>query len=45
MTDNMYLPSKHVKSGNQRPASDTPSEWRFAGGPIVTPDRMLAGWF
>ena len=36
------LPSKHVKSGNYRPASETPSGWRFAGGPIVALDGMLA---
>ena len=34
--------SKHVKSGNYRPASETPSGWRFAGGPIVVRDGMLA---
>ena len=26
-----------------RPASETPLEWRFAGGPIVSPDLMLIG--
>ena len=47
------LPSHHVKSGFYRPASETPSGWRFADGPIVARgfadgpklarDRMLAG--
>ena len=36
-------PSKHVKSGYYRPASETPSKWRFAGWPIVTRDWLLAG--
>ena len=35
--------SKHVKSGHYRPASKTPSERRFAGGPIVARDWILAG--
>ena len=35
--------SKHVKSGHNRRASKTPSERRFAGGPIVARDRILAG--
>ena len=35
--------SKNVKAGHYRPASETPSEWRFADGPIVTRDWMLAG--
>ena len=34
--------SKHVESGNYRPVSETPSGWRFAGGPIVARDWMLA---
>ena len=34
---------KHVNSGHYRPSSETPSEWRFAGGPIVARDWMLAG--
>ena len=34
---------KHVKSGHYRPASKTPSERRFAGGPIVARDWILAG--
>ena len=34
---------KHVKSGRYRPASKTPSERRFAGGPIVALDWILAG--
>ena len=39
------LSSKHVKLGHYRPASETPSGWRFAGGPIVARDGMLAGSF
>ena len=35
--------SKHVKSGHYQPASKTPSERRFAGGPIVARDWILAG--
>ena len=34
---------RHVKSGHYRPASKTPSERRFAGGPIVALDWILAG--
>ena len=34
---------KHVKSGRYQPASKTPSERRFAGGPIVALDWILAG--
>ena len=36
-------PSKHVKSAHYRPASETPSKWRFAGGPIVARDLTLTG--
>ena len=35
-------PSKYLESGRYRPASETPSRWRFAGGPIVARDGMLA---
>ena len=35
-------PSKHIKAGHYRPASETPFKWRFAGGPMVAPDSMLA---
>ena len=28
-------PSTHVTSGHYRHARETPSKWRFAGGPIV----------
>ena len=31
---------KHVKSGHYRPASETPSEWRFASGPIVAREHL-----
>ena len=40
----LRIPSKHVvKSGHYRLASKTPSERRFAGGPIVARDWILAG--
>ena len=29
------LPSQHSKSGNQRPASETPFKWCFACGPTM----------
>ena len=35
-------PSKHEKSGHSRPARRTPSKKRFAGGPIVARDLVLA---
>ena len=35
-------PSKHVKSGYSWPARKTPPEKRFAGGPIVARDLVLA---
>ena len=38
------LPRMHVKSGHYRSVSETPSEWRFAGGPIVARDWILAGF-
>ena len=38
----LHIPSKHVNSGHYRPASKTPSERRFAGGPIVARDWILA---
>ena len=40
----MY-PSKHIKSDHYRPASETPSGWCFAGGPIVAHYGMLAGMY
>ena len=40
----LRIPSKHVvKSGHYRPASKTPSERRFAAGPIVARDWIMAG--
>ena len=39
----LRIPSKHVKSVHYRPASKTPSERGFAGGPIVARDWILAG--
>ena len=38
----LHTPSKHVKVGHNRPAIETPFEWRFASGPIVTRGCMLA---
>ena len=29
------LPSQHSMLGHQRPASETPFKWRFAGGPMM----------
>ena len=34
----------HTLSGHYQPASETPFEWRFAGGPIVARFYMLIGW-
>ena len=39
----MTAPSKRLKSGHYQPVSETPCEWRFAAGPIVARDLMLAG--
>ena len=37
------MPSKHLKVGHNQPDSETPFEWRFAGGLIVA--RYTArGW-
>ena len=33
--------SKHLKAGHLRPASETPFEWRFAGGSMVARHCML----
>ena len=38
---NRLAPSKHVKSGHSWPARKTPSEKRFAAGPIVARDLVL----
>ena len=35
-------PSKHVKLGHSLPARKIPSKKRFAGGPIVARDLVLA---
>ena len=29
------LQSQHLMMGHQRPASETPFKWRFAGGPLM----------
>ena len=39
---NRLDPSKHVKSGHSRPARKKTSEKRFAGGPIVAQNLVLA---
>ena len=36
-------PRKNVKVGHYRPTRETPLEWRFAGGPIVASECLLAG--
>ena len=38
-----FNPSQHVNESHHGPASETPFKWRFAGGPIVVRDCMLAG--
>ena len=32
-------------TGHQRPASETPFKWRFAGGPMIAQHGMLAWYF
>ena len=34
--------TRHTKAGQYRPTSETPLKWRFAGGPTVARDWMLA---
>ena len=36
------IPSNHLIAGHHWPASETPFEWRFAGGPIVARHCLLA---
>ena len=36
-------PSKYIKADRYQPASGTPFKWRFAGGPIMGLERLLAG--
>ena len=38
------IPIKHLKAGHYRPASETPFQWRFAGGQMAALHCMLA-WF
>ena len=38
-----HVLSKHLKSGHHQPASETPFEWRFTGGPMVAQHCLLAG--
>ena len=37
------VPIKHIRAGHYRPASETPFNVCFAGGPIVPRNCMLAG--
>ena len=37
------LSNQHTVSGHYQPTSETPLEWRFAGGSIVTHFYMLTG--
>ena len=37
-----YYPCKHLKAGHQRPASETPFKWRFAGGLMADRHCILA---
>ena len=32
-------------AGHYQPTSETPLKWRFAGGPILARDFMIAGMF
>ena len=36
--------TQRTVSGHHRPTSETPFEWRFAGGPIVARFEMLTGY-
>ena len=38
-------PGKHMKAGQARSARKTPFKFRFAGGPLVARNGMLAGIF
>ena len=42
-TLHLQEPGHHTMSGHYRPTSQTPFEWRFAGGPIVARFYMLTG--
>ena len=37
-------PKKHTKSGHQRPASNTLSQWQITGRPLMALRCVLAGW-
>ena len=45
LKNNKYhdYPSQHSMLGHHRPASGTPFEWRFAGGPMVARLQMFTG--
>ena len=36
-------PGKHLRACCNRPSSETPFEWRFAGGPLVARHCVLGG--
>ena len=38
----ILLSRKHIKADHQRPTRETPFECRFADGPMVALDAMLA---
>ena len=38
------FPSKHLKAGHNRPASETPFEWHVGGGPMMTRYCVLTGF-
>ena len=38
-----YQPKKHTTPGHDRPASDMPSQWPVAGGPLMAGRCVLAG--
>ena len=40
-----YLSSKHITADHQRPTRETPFECRFADGPMVALDAMLASYW
>ena len=40
--ERMLIPSQNKLSGHRRPASETPFEWRFAGGPMMARIFMFA---
>ena len=43
--DDCNTRSRNIKADHYRPTSETPLLWRFAGGPMMTHDCILAGWW